>query len=185
MSIRDLAARLEAARLPEERRRGPIFEALIREVEGDISDDAAFEGLPLTFTEVVALIHDAPTIEPTAASHRVRTLHRLRRRIYKPLHDGMAHPLTLHLPGGTTDSADADADAAEILAFYGRALSACADPAIARYLTVSNLVAAGYPFLRLPWQKGVLHPGLAPALAAARAGDPLRYLELVVGTAGR
>lgn len=183
MNIRELATQLEQARLPEERRRGAIFEALIRETEGDISDDAAFEELPLSFTEVVALIHDAPTREPAAASHRVRTLHRLRRRIYKPLHHGMTHPLTLHLPGGTVHHAGADA--ADTLAFYGRALTAGADPAIARYLVVSNLVAAGYPFLRLPWQKGVLHPDLAPALAAARAGNPLRYLELIVGTAGR
>lgn len=183
MSITDLAARLEAARLPEERRRGAIFEARIRETEGDISDDAAFEGLPLKYTEVVALIHDAPTREPAAASHRVRTLHRLRRRIYRPLHDGATHSLTLHLPGGTIDHPGADV--ADTLAFYGRALTAGADPAIARYLTVSNLVTAGYPFLRLPRLEGTLHPDLATALAAARNGQPERYLELVVGTAGR
>lgn len=179
MSIRDLAARLEAARLPEERRRGAIFEALIREVEGDISDDAADEQLPLTAEQVTAVLNHAPTQEPAWATHRVLTLQRLRRRIYDPLLERTATPLTLHTTGGTVHG-DASS-AAAILDFYSRALTAGTLPAATRYLVVSNLVAAGCPFLRLPWR----HPDLAPALAAARAGDPLRYLELVVGTAGR
>ncbi len=179
MSIADLAARLEQAWLPKEHRRSAIFEALIREAEPDVTADAAAEGLPLTADQVTAILNHAPTPEPAWAAHRVQVLNRMRNHIYKPLHDGVTRSLTLHLPSGDVDHPGADV--ADILNFYGRALTAGAVPAIARYLTVSNLVAAGYPFLRLPWWK----PELAPALAAARDGQPEWYLELVVGTAGR
>lgn len=179
MSIQDLAGRLEAARLPEERRRSAALAALIREAEPDVVDDAADEQLPLTAEQVTAVLNHAPTQEPAWATHRVLTLQRLRRRIYDPLIELTPVPLTLHTTAGTI-SGDARS-AAAILDFYSRALTAGTLPAATRYLVVSNLVAAGYPFLRLPWR----HPDLASALAAARAGDPLRYLELVVGTAGR
>jgi hypothetical protein len=179
VSITDLAARLEAARLPEERRRGAALAALIREAEPDVVDDAADERLPLTAEQVTALLNNAPNQDPAWASHRVHTLRRLRRRIYDPLLELRPHPLTLH-PNSRTIHGD-NSSAATILSFYAQALTAGAAPAVTRYLTVSNLVAAGYPFLRLPWR----NPDLKPALAAARAGQPERYLELVVGTAWR
>ncbi|WIE80955.1 hypothetical protein [Curtobacterium sp. MCSS17_016] len=183
MSIADLAARLEAARTPELQRRFAVYEAVNRNGEADISDDAAHEGLPLRFAQVTALIHGAPAQDPRWATERVRTLNRMRKRIYRPLLDDATMPLTLHLPGGSIDHPGSDVT--DVLDFYGQVLTAGADPAIARYLSVSNLVAAGYPFLRLPFVKAEPHPEMSAALAAARDGRPLRYLELVVETAGR